>query len=436
MERLIYNELLKWKEKDLLTPLMVIGARQIGKTYIIKEFCEKEFPSYIYVNLKENLNVVNIFENPDDNYTDKMQKFFSIIGHVPSENEIIFFDEIQESEHLISLLKAINEDKYPYKVICAGSLLGVRLHRMSTSFPVGKVRMLNMYPMTFEEFLMNASTKESVDMIYDHYKNNEKFDDVMHKHFLKLYKDYLIIGGMPESVMNYIESDKDVLRINKNILDDIIKSYKDDMTKYVNNKYEANKIRAIYESISSQLAKENKKFKYTIISSNARSRDYETALDWLVSSGLIIPSYQVSECVSPLKASMDNSSFKIYFNDVGLLLRDYDISLSNIILDEEFRAKGAITENYVMSELIANNHKLYYYQKNQICEIDAMIETSIGAVPIEVKSNTNKKSRSLNYYIEKFNPKMTYRISQNNFGMSDNIKSIPLYAVFCIKKDF
>ncbi|MCQ2749686.1 MAG: AAA family ATPase [Clostridia bacterium] len=436
MERLIYEKLVKWKNEEVLIPLMVIGARQIGKTYIIKEFCEREFSKYIYVNLKERQDIVSIFENDGDNYLTKMQKFFSIVGHVPEDDEVIFFDEVQESETLISLLKAINEDEHPYKVVCAGSLLGVRLKRMSTSFPVGKVRMINMYPMTFEEFLMNVTTKEAITMIEDHFKNNEALDDTMHKHFLKLYRDYLVIGGMPESVKNYIENDKDILRINRNILSDIIDSYKEDMTKYVFNKFEANKIRAVYESISSQLAKENKKFKYSMISSNARSRDYETAFDWLVSSGLIIPSYSVSECVSPLKASMNKDSFKVYFNDVGLLLRDYDISLSKILFDEDFRAKGAITENYVMSELVANGNKLYYYQVNQVCEIDAIIESAGRPIPIEVKSGENKKSRSLNYYREKFDPDIVYRISQNNFGIKDDIKSIPLYAVFCIKKDY
>ena len=287
MERKIYNELINWKNSNILKPLMIIGARQIGKTYIIKEFCEREFDKSIYINLLDNQEIIKIFkeEISTEEKFNRMKIYLDI--DIDIENTIIFFDEIQESEELISSLKYFNESEKPFKIICAGSLLGVKLKRMNSSFPVGKVKMINMYPMDFEEFLMANGNKSLIEEIKKCYETNEAMDSVLHDKALNLYRLYLCVGGMPEAIKNLLENDKDILKFDKTIIEDITQSYLNDMNKYVQNKAEAIKIETIYKSIPSQLGNKSNKFQYGKISSNARRRDYETALNWLLSSTMV-----------------------------------------------------------------------------------------------------------------------------------------------------
>lgn len=287
MERKIYNELINWKNSNILKPLMIIGARQIGKTYIIKEFCEREFDKSIYINLLDNQEIIKIFkeEISTEEKFNRMKIYLDM--DIDIENTIIFFDEIQESEELISSLKYFNESEKPFKIICAGSLLGVKLKRMNSSFPVGKVKMINMYPMDFEEFLMANGNKSLIEEIKRCYETNEAIDSVLHDKALNLYRLYLCVGGMPEAIKSLLENDKDILKFDKTIIEDITQSYLNDMNKYVQNKAEAIKIETIYKSIPSQLGNKSNKFQYGKISSNARRRDYETALDWLLSSTMV-----------------------------------------------------------------------------------------------------------------------------------------------------
>ena len=287
MRRKIYDELIKWKNTNMRKPLMVIGARQIGKTYIIKKFCQNEFSKNVYINLLEHPEIIKIFKQEisvEQKYS-RMKIYLDL--DIDIENTIIFFDEIQESEELISALKYFNESEEKYKIICAGSLLGVKLKRLHTSFPVGKVKMINMYPMDFEEFLIACNGNALRDEISDCYVNNTAIDSVLHEKAMNLYKLYLCIGGMPEAVKNLIDNDKDILRFDKTIIEDIIESYLNDMNKYVNNKFESVKIENIYKSIPSQLGNKSNKFQYNKVTSNARKRDYETSLDWLISSTLV-----------------------------------------------------------------------------------------------------------------------------------------------------
>ena len=266
---------------------MIIGARQIGKTYIIKQFCEKEFQKNIYINILEHPEIIKIFKE-EINTLEKFNRMKIYLDiDIDLDNTIIFFDEIQESEELISSLKYFNESKEPFKIICAGSLLGVKLKRMKTSFPVGKVKMLNMYPMDFEEFLMANESMNLINEIRKCYKKNEAMDPVLHEKALNLYRLYLCIGGMPEAINNLLDNNKDILKFDKSIIEDIIQSYINDMNKYVQNKSEAVKIETIYKSIPSQLINKSNKFQYGKISSNARKRDFETALDWLISSTMV-----------------------------------------------------------------------------------------------------------------------------------------------------
>lgn len=287
MERKIYKELLKWKNTDMRKPLMIIGARQIGKTYIIRDFCKNEFKKNIYINLLEHSEIIKIFKR-EINTADKFKRMKIYLDiDIDIENTIIFFDEIQESEELISALKYFNESEENFKIVCAGSLLGVKLKRLHTSFPVGKVKMLNMYPMDFEEFLMANGNKGLIEEISNCYSSNKSMDSVLHEKALNLYKLYLCVGGMPEAVKNLIDNDNDILKFDKSIIEDIISSYLNDMNKYVQNKFESIKIEKIYKSIPSQLGNKSNKFQYGKISSNARKRDYETALDWLLSSTMV-----------------------------------------------------------------------------------------------------------------------------------------------------
>lgn len=287
MKRKIYSELLNWKEKGIEKPLMVIGARQIGKTYIIKEFCKAEFKNYIYINLLEHSEIIKIF-NEEINVEEKFKRMKIYLDKdIELKNTIIFFDEIQESEEIISALKYFNESSDPYKIICAGSLLGVKLKRMKKSFPVGKVKIINMYPMDFEEFLIANENEELLKEIKKCYANTEPMSDVLHRKALELYKLYLCIGGMPEAVKNLISNNKDILKFDNTIISDIIESYLNDMTKYVENKSETVKIEKIYKSIPAQLGNMSNKFQYGKIDSNSRKRDYESSLNWLLSSTMV-----------------------------------------------------------------------------------------------------------------------------------------------------
>ena len=287
MKRKIYDELLEWKENGMQKPLMVIGARQIGKTYIIKEFCKKKFKNYIYINLFEQTEIIKIFD--EEISTEEKFKRMKIYldKDIDLKNTIIFFDEVQESEEIISSLKYFNESSEPYKIICAGSLLGVKLKRMKKAFPVGKVKIINMYPMDFEEFLLANGNEELINEIKKCYTNLEPMSDVLHRKALELYKLYLCIGGMPEAVKNLVTNNKDILKFDSTIISDIIESYLNDMTKYVENKAETVKIENIYKSVPAQLGNMSNKFQYGKIDSNARKRDYESSLNWLLSSTMV-----------------------------------------------------------------------------------------------------------------------------------------------------
>lgn len=432
MKRKIYQKLINWKNTNIQKPLMVIGARQIGKTYIINEFCKKEFQNYIYINLLEHIEIINIFKqkiNTAEKF--KRMKIYLDID-IDIENTIIFFDEIQESEELISALKYFNESEEPFKIICAGSLLGVKLKRMHSSFPVGKVKMINMYPMDFEEFLIANGSQALIDEIKNCYENNIAMDNVLHNKALDLYRLYLCVGGMPESINNLLSNNKDILKYDKSIVEDIYQSYLNDMNKYVENKFEANKIESIYKSIPSQLGNQSNKFQYGKISSNARRRDYETALNWLLSSTMVHKCTILNKVEIPPMGFIIDDHFKLYLSDIGILLNILQIKYKDIILDNLLQYKGIIAENYVATQLIANNNPLIYWESGNKAEVDFILYNDDGIIPVEVKANDNVNSQSLNVYMKRYNPKYGIRISTKNFGLANNIKSIPLYAVFLI----
>ncbi len=432
MKRKFFEKLLYWKENEINTPLLVTGARQVGKTYIITEFCKENFENYVYLNFEKNSELSSIFEKTME--PKEIIKYIeAIIGkNIDIEKDILFFDEVQVSEKAITSLKYFCEAKEKYKIICAGSLLGVKINRFETSFPVGKVRILEMCPMDFEEFLWAIEEEKLAEIIKESFIKREPLIEILHNKAIKYYQDYLLVGGMPQAVLNYIKNDRNVMKFDKEIHNSIIMSYIADMRKYTISAAETIKINEIYESIPRQLAKENAKFKYNIIKQTANRRDYELPLDWLLSAGLVYKSIKVEKTQAPLKAYIEQSSFKIYLSDVGLLSTLSDINYSDILISEDNIFKGALTENYVAQILKTNGKELYYFKPNQSMEIDFVMNINNKIIPIEVKAGTHVKSRSLNNYLEKYHAEYGIRISNRNFGINNKIVSIPLYAAYLL----
>lgn len=431
MKRKFYNVLMDWKNKNINIPLMVIGARQIGKTYIIDQFCKNEFEDYIYINLMEKQSIVKIFEENSD-FENKVRKLeLELNRKIIPEKTIVFIDEIQESENAISSLKAFCESNLNYRIICAGSLLGVKIRRFKSSFPVGKVQIEFMHPMDFEEFLIALNKQMWVDEIKRCYENLEEIS--IHDKLLDMYRTYLCIGGMPAAVLEYKKVNEDILLWNRDILKNIVLSYLADMNKYTLNNSESIKIEKVYNTIPSSLAKENKKFKYVNIEKGANKRGFESAIDWLESSEMIYKCKYVNKVEIPLKVYAQENTFKLYLNDIGILTALLEIEFSEILLNENFMFKGAIVENYVAQTFKTNGISLYYWNSGNKAEIDFLLYNKDGIIPVEVKAGDNTQSKSLNIYKEKYHPKYSIRISTKNFGLANNIKSIPLYATFCIK---
>ncbi len=289
-----------------------------------------------------------------------------------------------------------------------------------------------MYPMDFEEFLMANGSKGLIDEIIRCYKNNVEMDSVLHEKAMNLYRLYLCVGGMPESIKNFLNNDKDILKFDKSIIEDIIQSYLNDMNKYVQNKFESIKIESIYKSIPAQLGNQSNKFQYGKISSNTRKRDYETALDWLLSSTMAYKCLLLKKAEIPPLAFTDSDHFKLYLSDVGILINLLQVKYNDVILDRMLQYKGNIAENYVATQLLINGHTLIYWESGNQAEIDFVIYNEDGLIPVEVKANDNIGSKSLNIYMKRHEPKYAIRISAKNFGFKNNIKSVPLYATFCI----
>lgn len=435
MRRKIYNDLLEWKENNNFKPLVVLGVRQCGKTYIIDKFCKNEFKYYKRINLLEDTDVIKLYESTDSSEKKYNNLKLLLDFDFDKENSVLFIDEIQESEELISELKFFNEKHSNVRIICAGSLLGVKLSRLNKPFPVGKVTRLYMYPMDFEEFLMAFNQDALLERIKECFNKNEAMG-LIHDKALSYYKEYLLSGGMPDSVSELLKCENDFYNYDLTILNDIIEDYKNDMNNHVNNSLETLKIRKIYNSLSSQLQNASKKFQYSVVEPNAKSREFSLPLDWLIESNMV----ELCKCVKlpekPLLGFVDENTFKVYYSDVGIFNRLVNNDTKTILLDDMKIYKGIITENYVANQLKANGLDLLYWQGSRDAEVDFLISTeNNGIIPIEVKADNNTQSKSLGIYDKLYSPKYMIRISSKDFGYnpSSKIKSIPLYAVFLIK---
>ncbi|MEG2457663.1 MAG: AAA family ATPase [Bacilli bacterium] len=433
MKRKIYSTLLNWKNTKDFKPIMLLGARQVGKTYIINEFCKNEYKNFISVNLFERKDIVYLYKS---NLTsiDKFNKLKVLLNYdIEIDDTILFIDEIQESEELISELKYFCEKHNSIRIICAGSLLGVKLKRSHFSFPVGKVTMINMYPMDFEEFLLSLNEELLINEIKNCYNKNIQMSEPIHLKAMELYRLYLCVGGMPESINNIISVNRDIINYDTDILKNIVSSYSKDMNKYVLSSTEALKIENTYRSIPNQLANESNKFQFSKITNGSKSREYVSSIDWLESSNMIMKSYLVKVPSIPLKGFVKNNYFKLFLNDVGILSSILELKFADVLSDNLSLYKGIVAENYVASSLMYNGFSLYYWISGGKAEVDFLIYTKDGIIPVEVKSSTSVRSKSLDVYIKNYNPKYSIRISGRNFGFDNGIKSIPLYAVFCIK---
>ena len=430
MQRFILKKLIEWKESKYRKPLILKGARQVGKTYILKQFGKENYEGVAYFNFDHDEDLYNLFENTKNPKRILEQLAFIYGKAIIPGKTLIIFDEIQECPNALNSLKYFYEEANEYHIACAGSLLGIRLSH--TSFPVGKVDFFNMYPMTFSEFLIADNAQNLVDYM-NSLEKIEKIPDIFFNQLEEKLKAYFIIGGMPEAVSAWV-NEKDMELVNK-IQNNILSAYESDFSKHTQDS-EANKISLIWNSVPSQLAKENKKFLYQVVKEGARAREYENALNWLNDANLIYKIYNVTKADFPLKAYNDLSAFKIYMNDVGLLRKmsnlDSKIVVEGYKLFEEF--KGAFTENYVLNMLTSTLNLVPNYYTFDRNEIDFIIQYKNNIVPIEVKANKSTNNTSLTKYNEKFNNELSVRFSMNNLSKDGKILNIPLFLIEYVEK--
>lgn len=426
MYRIAIQKLLKWKESKYRKPLIIEGARQVGKTWLMKEFGKQAYKNTVYINFDSNSRMTELFAS--DLNTDRLIMGLELYaGHkIDPDNTVLIFDEVQEVPRALASLKYFYENAPQFHIVCAGSLLGIALHE-GTSFPVGKVDFLKLYPLSFNEFLMALGQERFASLL-------EKQDFQMITSFKQTYidalKQYYFVGGMPEAVQHFAENKdfNEVREIQKRIL----AAYEQDFSKHAPHEI-VPRIRMVWNSIPSQLTKENKKFIYGLVRDGSRAKEYETAIMWLSDCGLVHKFSRVSGAGIPLKAYEDIKAFKLFAADVGLLgcmtgLRQTALLDGNDLFTE---FKGSLTEQYVCQQLkTLEDLGIYYYTNDRnSCLVDFVVDTGEQIVPVEVKAEINLKAKSLKTYQEKFSPKISVRTSMADFKKEDWLINIPLYAI-------
>lgn len=431
MRRYIKEQLIKWKNRNDRKPLILKGARQVGKTYILKEFGNEEYDNVAYFNFDHDEALKNLFLSTKDPKRILEQLVFVAGKPIMPEKTLIIFDEIQECPDALNSLKYFNEEANEYHIACAGSLLGIKLSH--TSFPVGKVEYLEMYPMTFSEFLL-ADNQENLVQYMESVKSIEKIPDIIYEQLNEKMKSYFIIGGMPEVVKAWVTA-KDIETVNR-VQKQILNGYEDDFGKHADSTTIRIKISIVWESIISQLARENKKFLYQVAKDGARAREYEDAVNWLNDSNIVNKIFNVKKPDFPLNAYTDLSSFKLYMSDVGLLRRKANLDSKIVIegnrLFEEF--KGALTENFILNMLMFKYKEKPNYYVFDKHEIDFIIQNKNEIIPIEVKAGENINSTSLKRFNELNENKIAIRFSTRNLDKSGKIINIPIFMAEYIDK--
>lgn len=434
MERLLISQLLKWKDAPGRKPLILEGARQVGKTWLLKEFGKRYFKDVCYINFEQSDRLTGVFDG-DLNPQRIIEQLSVYQGRMIAPKEtLIIFDEVQEMPRALTSLKYFCEEAPEYAICCAGSLLGIALHE-GTSFPVGKTDFLHLYPLSFKEFLLANDEK----MLVEYIDRGNRDLDAFEARLTEYLKKYLIIGGMPAAVMEWLSS-KDYNQVNR-IQQELIAAYQKDFSKHAPQNM-VEKIRYIWNSIPSQLAKENKKFVYGLVREGARAREYEDAIMWLCDAGEIIRTHNVSKPDIPLSAYADLKSFKVFLLDVGLLRAMSKVS-PRIILEgsrifEEF--KGALTEQYVCQELqnLSSSWQTnYYWSSSATAEVDFLLSDGLDVYPLEVKAGVTMNAKSLKIYKEKYSPKWSVRSSLLPYERNETAKTInlPLYMLFSLETE-
>lgn len=426
MKRTEIATLRKWKQAKNRKPLLIRGARQVGKTWLMKTFGQEAYTRYAYVNFEQNKRLKDIFNDDFDirRILNALQIETGVV--IDAENTLIIFDEIQEADGALTSLKYFYENAPQYHIVSAGSLLGVALHK-HTSFPVGKVDFLDLYPLSFTEFMEAMNEKPLLELL-------ERRDWTLIKSFstryIELLKQYYYTGGMPEVVLSFKE-DQNFVTV-RNIQKQILSAYEQDFSKHAPNEI-VPRIRMLWNSIPAQLAKENKKFIYGIIRTGARAKDYELAMSWLIDCGLLHKVNRVNKPGLPLKAYEDTSAFKLFMLDVGLLGAMVDMDTKTLLegnkVFEEF--KGALTEQYVLQQLITDPALAVYYwtAERAMAEIDFLVQSEGMIIPIEVKAAENLQAKSLKFFQEQYQPAYTVRTSMSDYRQESWLTNIPLYAI-------
>jgi predicted AAA+ superfamily ATPase len=428
MERFLYRQLLAWKSNEDRKPLLLQGARQVGKTFLLKEFARREYRDCAYFNFEQNPELGKLFDSslsPDI----LIESLSALMGRkIESVSTLIFFDEIQESPRAITSLKYFYEQAPKYHIVSAGSLLGVSVGK-PTSFPVGKVSFMTLYPMSFFEYLV--AMKE--DMLAKRLKDqsfSKPMPEIFHEKLTRLFKYYLYIGGMPEVVQDYIKK-KDIENVRR-LQKEILNAYERDFSKH-SSPSEAIRISQVWRSIPAQLAKENKKFKYSEVKKGGRASRFEAAIEWLRKAGLIYAVYNIKVPKLPLASYIDDGKFKIYLLDSGLLGALLNIPSRVIIMGDKLFSEfsGAFVENFVSQELSVHidSEEIFYWTSKSEAEVDFIVPIGSKIFPLEVKGGLSRRTKSLRVYAEKYNPSSIFRTSPRNFTCDGDFTNIPLYAI-------
>lgn len=432
MQRYALKHLIDWKNKKNHKPLVIQGARQVGKTWLMQEFGKKYYEQVAYINFDVDVKSREIFDVDYDTERLIMDIGLATKTKINAENTLIIFDEIQECPRALTSLKYFRENAPQYDIIVAGSLLGVACHE-GTGFPVGKVSFMNLFPLSFEEFLLAMGEGRFVELLN---KKDFKTIKLFNNKYEKLLKQYCYVGGMPEIVQDFVEN-KDFESV-RNLQKEILSAYEEDFTKHIPTNTVA-KIRLLWKSIPAQLSKENKKFIYGAAKEGARARDFEAALSWLINSGLVYRVNKITKPDLPITAYEDFNSFKLFVLDVGLLGAMTDLQADTIIdgnrIFEEF--KGAIAEQYVLQQFKTIKDLPVFYWSNETsrAEIDFVIQIKSDVVPVEVKAERNLQAKSLKVYIEKFKPNYAIRTSMADYKKTNSLIDIPMYAIEIIKEE-
>ena len=432
MKREITDQLLAWKDSKRRKPLLLTGVRQCGKTTVLKAFGETYFDNTVYLNFEENERLSGIFEYNFD--VDRiLQEIRSTEkAEIIPGKTLLIFDEIQECPRAITSLKYFCENRRELHIACAGSMLGIALKREGVSFPVGKVNRMQMYPMTFREFVL-ASGEESLIDTLSSWPTDRQIPDLYFTPMKRLLREYYLVGGMPEAVAEWCEN-HDLASVD-DILDEILQDYSDDFAKHAPLQ-EAEKIRWIWESIPIQLGKENNKFIFSHVKAGKRAAELENALQWLSDAGLVTKLELVEKPELPLSSSSDATYFKVYMSDIGLLRRRSGLTAETILTEHPLflRYKGSLAENYVLNELVSQKETCYFWRSGNVAEVDLLIEKNGNVIPMEVKSAENTQAKSFRQFCSHYKPQTGFKFSLKNIGEtltgSTRCVSLPLFLVW------